>query len=217
MKVLAFSGSPRRNGNSTLLLREMLRGAEETGVQLEEIIAGDVAIKHCRGCLRCNLLKRCAIKDDDWPELSEKILNADLLVFATPIYFHHITAPLKKILDRFRCFLNVQITETGLEHTPRHLWKKNFVLILTLGSPGEADARPVIDLFTYITSILGSENRLQTFIGTRLAVAGQVRMSEEELRTLYPKLKLPLFLVEQDYQKNRDLLKKCYAFGRDFR
>jgi multimeric flavodoxin WrbA len=215
MRVLAFSGSPRRKGNTSLLLAEMLRGAREGGAEVEEIIAEDVNIKYCKGCLRCNLLKRCAIKDDDWPELSQKILDADVLIIASPIYFHHLTAPLKKILDRFRSFLHVQITETGLKHTPWHEWEKEFVLLLSLGSSSDNDAQPVIDLFQYMTSILGSRNRLHSIVGTRLAVVNQVRMTEEELCTLYPKLKLPANLAEQDYQRNQIFLKKCYELGRE--
>ncbi|UCE17246.1 MAG: flavodoxin family protein [Gemmatimonadota bacterium] len=215
MHVLAFSGSPRRRGNSSLLLAEMLRGAREGGAEIEEIIAEEVNVKYCKGCLRCNLLKRCAIKSDDWLELSQKILIADVLVIASPIYFHHLTASMKKILDRFRSFLHVQITENGLIYIPWHEWKKDFVLILTLGSSSDADAQPVIDLFKYITTILGPQNKLRTIVGTRLAIANQVKMNEEELRTLYPKLKLPAILAEKDYQRNQILLKKCYELGKE--
>ena len=214
MRILAFSGSPRRKGNSSILLAEMLRGAQEAGAQTEEIIAEDVDLKYCKGCLRCNLLKRCAIKGDDWPELSQKILQADVLIFASPIYFHHLTAPLKKILDRFRSFVHVQITETGLKHTPWHEWKKVFVLILTMGSSSGADAQPVIDLFLYITTILGSKNILHSFMSNRLAVSNQVKMDEGELLELYPKIKLHSQLAKQDYQRNQKLLKNCREFGR---
>jgi multimeric flavodoxin WrbA len=214
MNILAFSGSPRRKGNSSLLLAEMLRGAQEAGARVEEVIAEDVNMKYCKCCLRCNLLKRCAIKDDNWPELSQKILAANVLVFASPIYFHHLTAPLKKILDRFRSFLHVQITETGLKHIPWHEWKKNFVLILTLGSSNDADAQPVIELFNYIASILGPENKLYSITGTRLAVVNQVKMTEKELHDLYPKLNLPEHLVEKDYKSNQRLLETCFELGK---
>ena len=118
MNILSLNGSPRRKGNISLLLEEFIRGARESRAKSEEIVAEEVNLKYCKGCLRCNLLKRCAIKGDNWPVLSSKILNADALIFASPIYFHHITAPLKKILDRFRSFLHVQLTEQGLKHTP---------------------------------------------------------------------------------------------------
>jgi multimeric flavodoxin WrbA len=215
MNILAFNGSPRRKGNTSQLLHELLRGAQECGAQIEEIVAEKVKLKYCKGCLKCNLLKRCAIKGDDWPELSAKILNADVLIFASPIYFHHLSAPLKKILDRFRSFLHVRITEEGLKHTPWHEWRKQFVLILCIGSSDDDDAQPVINLFRFITTILGSENRLHSIIGTRLAVTGQVKMTKEELATLYPKLHLLSHLAEKDYHRNQTLLKKCCKLGRE--
>ena len=214
MRALAFLGSPRRKGNSSLLAAELLRGFREGGGQTEEVIAEGIHIRHCRGCLRCNILKQCAIRDDDWPRLSQKIQEADVLVFASPVYFHHLTAPLKNILDRFRSFFHVRITETGLEHTPWHKWNKDFVLALSLGSPGEDDARPVVDLFTYMSSMLGAGNRLHTIIGTRLAVTNQVQMTEEELRILYGKLDLSSSLAEQDCETNRMLLKQCHDLGK---
>ena len=214
MNILAFNGSSRMKGNTSLLLHELFRGAQESGAQAEEIAAEEVNLKYCKGCLKCNLLKRCAIKVDDWAALSSKVLNADALILASPIYFHHLTALLKKILDRFRSFLHVQITEDGLKHTPWHEWRKQFVLLLCLGSPDNSDAQPVIDLFKFITTILGPENRLYHIVGTRLAVTNQVRMTKEELSSLYPKLHLSSHLVAQDYQRNQMLLKKCYELGR---
>ena len=214
MKILAFHGSPRRHGNSSLLLKEYIRGANEAGADVEEIIASDVNLNYCQGCLRCNILKYCAIKNDDWPQLSQKILEADILIFATPIYFHHVTAPLKKIIDRFRSFIHVQITEQGLCHTPWHNWRKQFVIISCLGSSVTNDAEPVQNLFEFIRKELGDANELISVIGTRLAVNNQVMMKEDELAKLYPKLKLPQHLVEKDFIRNQNLLKKCYELGR---
>lgn len=210
MNILAFNGSPRRKGNTSQLLNEFLLGAQEAGAKTEEIVAEDVNLKYCKGCLKCNLLKRCSIKGDDWMTLSFKVLNADALIFASPVYFHHLTAPLKKIVDRFRSFLNVQITEHGLKHTPWHEWRKNFVLLLCLGSSDDVDAQPIIDLFKFITNILGPDNKLHAIVATRLAIINQVKMTKEELNILYSKLNLPSHLVEQDYHRNQMLLKRCY-------
>ena len=212
--VLTFNGSPRKNGNTSALLHEFIRGASESGANVEQIIAYDLNLNYCTGCLKCNLLKRCAIGADDWQQLSQKILDADVVVFASPVYFHHVTAQLKKILDRFRSFMHVQITEHGLTHTPWQLWKKDFVLLLSQGSPNDDDAQPIIDLFTFIVNILGAENTLTSIVGTRLAVANQVRISQEELRTLYSKLKLPEYLVEIDFHRNQQILKQCYELGK---
>lgn len=215
MNILAFNGSPRRKGNTSLLLNELIRGAREVGAHIDEIIAQEVNLKFCRGCLRCNILRHCSIRNDDWTELSQRILDANAVVFASPIYFHHLTAPLKKILDRFRSFIHVQTTEHGLKHTPWHQWHKQFVLLLCLGSSATDDAQPVIDLFQFIAKELGSENKLSSIIGTRLAIVNQIKMSKEELTMLYPKLKLPPHLVDQDYQRNQLLLKRCYEWGKE--
>ena len=215
VKILAFRGSPRKGGNSTLLLNELVRGAAEAGGTVEEIAVSEVNIRPCRGCLRCNLAGRCAIRGDEWSILSERILNADVLVFASPIYFHHFPGPLKNILDRFRSFLHVRITEDELIHTPRQQWRKQFILLLSSGSPGTKDAQPVIDLFSYLTHELGEGNRLSAIVGTRLAVAGQVGMGLEDLRSLYRKLQIPDHLADQDHQRNQMHLKQCYEMGRE--
>jgi multimeric flavodoxin WrbA len=214
MKVVAFNGSPRRNGNTTYMLHTLLRGAEAAGAQTEEIIAEALNLKYCRGCLRCNILKHCAIKDDDWPVLSQKILDADCIVFASPIYFHHLTASLKKVLDRFRSFVHVRMTEDGLVHTPWHHWSKKIILLLCMGSSQDSDARPVIDLFAFMTQMLGAENTLTEIIGTRLAIARQIDMTEHALTALYKKLFLPALLAENDFIRNKGLLNKCYETGR---
>lgn len=214
-KILAFNGSPRPAGNTSLLLQRFLEGAGEHTSHTEAVNCQQLNLEYCHGCLRCNVLQRCSISGDDWKDLSEKILESDVLVFASPVYFHHLPAPLKKVIDRFRSFNHVQITEKGLVHTPWQVWKKDFVLILTMGSPDPVDAEPIVDLFRFITSVLGPENRLHIITANRLAVVKQVIKSEDELAALYLKLKLPAHLVRADYEKNRTLLEECRKLGAD--
>ena len=211
--ILAFNGSPRRSGNSSSLLDNFMNGAAKNGGMSEIVYPHQMNIKPCTGCLRCNILRRCSVQDDDWSELSSKILAADVLVFATPVYFHHLPAPLKMILDRFRSFIHVSITESGLTHTPWHDWNKHFVLLLTMGSSDDSDARPVIDLFNFMTSILGTGNKLHVIKATRLAVAGQINRSAGDLGLLYEKMKLPGHLAEVDYLRNQKLLESCEHLG----
>ena len=215
MNILAFNGSPRRAGNTTHLLREFLRGAREAGARAEELVAEELNLKYCRGCLRCNVLKRCSIKGDDWEAVSQKILKADVLVFASPIYFHHLTAPLKKLLDRFRSFIHVQITEQGLRHTPWQPWQKRVVLLLCLGSSNGDDAQPVLDLFNFLGRVFGTGTSVSSIIGTRLAVVNQVNMGIGQLRTLYPKIGLPETRAKKDYERNQGLLRNCYELGKE--
>ena len=214
-KILAFNGSPRPTGNTSHLLEQFVQGARQNSVEPEIIHPQKLNLDFCTGCLRCNILRRCSIIGDDWSELSSKILDADVLVFAAPVYFHHVPAPMKMMMDRFRSFINVQITEAGLNHTPWQEWNKDFVLILSLGSSDSSDAEPVIDLFRFMTSILGSGNRLHVITATRLAVVKQVVKTENELIDLYQKLKLPAKLASADFERNSELLKKCRKLGVD--
>lgn len=212
-KIVAFNGSPRPAGNTSHLLEKFIEGANENKAEVEVLHPQKLNLEYCTGCLRCNILRRCSIRDDDWPEVSSKILNADVLVFAAPVYFHHVPAPMKAMLDRFRSFINVQITETGLIHTPWATWNKDFVLILSLGSSDPADAEPVIDLFRFMTSILGEGNRLHILTATRLAVVKQIIKTEEELRELYQKMRLPPELAASDFLRNQELLEECRKLG----
>jgi len=212
-KVLALNGSPRKTGNTSLLLDQFIKGAGKNTSFAETINTHEMQLEYCRGCLRCNILGRCSIQGDEWETISRKILESDVLVLASPIYFHHVTASMKKLIDRFRSFIHVQITETGLIHTPWHTWKKDFVLLLSMGSSDTSDARPVIELFHFMTSILGPGNTLHVVTATRLAVVQQVMKTEKELETLYAKMNIPIRLAAGDYKKNQETLETCYSLG----
>lgn len=211
--MLAFQGSPRNRSNSSILLDRFLEGAGKNTRAQEVINPYELNLEYCRGCLRCNVLRSCATTGDDWEGLSSKILDSDVLVFASPVYFHHLPSALKKLIDRFRSFAHVQITETGLIHTPWQEWKKDFVLLLTMGSSDEKEAKPVIELFEFITSILGTNNKLHSFTAKRLALAGQILKNREELENVYQKLDLATELVDRDLPANKQVLQSCYELG----
>ena len=213
-KILAFNGSPRPSGNTAHLLRAFLSGAEENGTVPELFHPHKLKLKECTGCLRCNVLKRCSLQDDEWGEISSKIVESDVLVFGSPIYFHHVPSAMKKLLDRFRSLVHVRVTETGLIHTPYHEWNKDIVVILSLGASQIDDAQPVIDLFSYLSKIMGPGNRLHVLTGTRLAMINQVRHSEEDLIALYRKMGLPAKLAADDFIKNSELLVECHELGK---
>lgn len=212
-KILAFNGSPRPSGNTAHLLKAFLSGAEDNGALPELYHPHKLNLKECTGCLRCNVLKRCSLGDDDWEDISSKIVEADVLVFGSPIYFHHVPSSMKKLLDRFRSLVHVRITETGLIHTPYHEWNKEIVLILSLGASQIDDAQPVIDLFKYISSIMGPGNKLHVITGTRLAMVKQVKLEEDELKALYGKMGLAESLASEDFKKNNNLLLQCHELG----
>lgn len=214
-KIFAINGSPRANSNSGLLLDSFLDGAKKNHASIIQYEANKLNIKNCTGCLRCNLIKRCSLRDDDWEKISSEILGSDVIVFASPVYFHHFPAGVKTIIDRFRSFINVQITEKSIIHTPWQEWKKDFVLLLSMGSSDPVDAKPIIELFEFMIDVLGPENRLHAIQCTRLAVRRQIKMTREELEVLYPKLQIPVKLAEEDVVRNAAYLRKASELGRE--
>ena len=92
--IVAISGSPRRDGNTELLLRRVL---EVTGGQLVRVC--DLDIAPCASCWYCLEHECCAI-DDDMTELSEHLLRADAVILGSPVYFNNVSAQLKAVLDR---------------------------------------------------------------------------------------------------------------------
>lgn len=98
-QVLILSGSPRKNGNSDLLCDEFAKGAVEAGHCVEKIRVAEKNIGFCRGCYACKKNGVCAIKDD-MAEVLQKIIDADVLVLASPVYFYSIDAQLKAVIDR---------------------------------------------------------------------------------------------------------------------
>ena len=97
--VLILSGSPRKNGNSDLLCDEFMKGAIEAGHQVEKIRVAEKNIGYCRACYGCKDTGVCVIKDD-MAEVLQKMINCDVLVLASPVYFYSIDAQLKAVIDR---------------------------------------------------------------------------------------------------------------------
>lgn len=98
-KILIISTSPRKGGNSDTLAGEFARGAREAGNQVEKIELYDKTIGFCRGCLACQKTMRCVIRDDA-DTIAQKMLTADVIVFATPIYYYEMSGQMKTMLDR---------------------------------------------------------------------------------------------------------------------
>ncbi len=86
-KVLIISSSPRKGGNSDILADEFARGAKDAGLAVEKVNLCDKKIDYCRGCGVCNNTHKCVQKDDMAP-LVDKMVEADVIVLATPVYFY---------------------------------------------------------------------------------------------------------------------------------
>ncbi len=98
-KILVLSGSFRKHGNSDLLCDEFVRGATESGNDVEKIFINDRKINFCRGCGVCNTTHKC-VQKDDMEEILNKMVAADVIVMATPVYFYTMNGQMKTLIDR---------------------------------------------------------------------------------------------------------------------
>ena len=99
MKVLGIFGSPRRGGNTETLLEEALKGAEKEGAHVERLYLGDVTITPCKECHGCDDTGKCIVLDD-MGKIYPKLLEADVVILASPIFFYGVTAWAKALIDR---------------------------------------------------------------------------------------------------------------------
>jgi multimeric flavodoxin WrbA len=124
MNVLILHGSPRRDGSSDTLVKHFMKGLNaDQSHQVTEFYANDVHVKPCQGCLTCATRgnNMCAI-EDDMQQIYSAFVAADLVVWATPMYWGYMTAQLKTILDRME----------ALACGPATNWQgKTFVVIIT--------------------------------------------------------------------------------------
>lgn len=130
-KVLVLSSSPRRGGNSDLLCDEFVKGAEQSGNAVEKIFLKDKKINYCTGCGVCNDTHVC-VQKDDMADILAKMVNADVIVFATPVYFYSMCGQLKTLIDRT---------------VPRYteITDKEFYFIVTAADTEEANMRRTIE------------------------------------------------------------------------
>lgn len=101
-KILVVIGGGRTNGNTDRLSNAFMKGANEAGHQVEKISLMKTEIKGCLGCNACRHRKPC-IQKDGFNDLIPKIVGADLIVFASPLYFWTISSQLKAFIERFYC------------------------------------------------------------------------------------------------------------------
>ena len=98
-KVLIISTSLRNNANSEILAKETERGVIVAGHEVEFITLKGKEIKFCKGCLACQKLGQCVI-NDDVNAITEKMKNADVIVWATPVYYYEMSGQMKTLIDR---------------------------------------------------------------------------------------------------------------------
>lgn len=142
MKILVLTGSPRKNGNSNFLASEFIRGATEAGHNITRFDAAHSNVHSCIACNSCGMNGPCVFKDD-FEIVRENIVPADVVVFATPMYYFGISSQLKTVIDRFYA-INGQI------HIP-----KKAVLLMTYANSAKNQSEPICSHYDVLLDYLG--------------------------------------------------------------
>ncbi|MBS4759232.1 MAG: flavodoxin family protein [Clostridium sp.] len=147
MKILVLEGSPHKKGSSNLLANNFIKGATESGHEVQAYDVAHAKIGACMGCNACGMNGEC-IQKDDMVEIEKLILNSDMIVFVSPIYYFGISAQLKTVIDRFYSF-NTKLMNKGLKSA----------LIVAAWDDSEQVTSFTKDHYLGICSYLGFENK----------------------------------------------------------
>ena len=142
MKILVITGKKKKNGNSNTLADNFIKGAQEVG---HKVVRFDSAFKNvhpCIACNKCGMNGQCVFRDD-FEFVKANIIDADAVVFATPMYYFGISAQIKAVIDRF-CAINGQISKP-----------KKAALLMTYADTSEKEAQPIINHYEVLLNYLG--------------------------------------------------------------
>ena len=165
-KVLILSGSPRKNGNSDILCDEFMKGAVEAGNEVEKIRVAEKNIGYCCACYACKN-RPSAIKDD-MTEVLQKMIDADVIVLASPVYFYSIDAQLKALIDRTVArWLEVK--------------DKEFYYIVTAADGEEEAAETTINCFRGYADCVNGAKEMGIVYGMGVYEKGEVKNTKAML------------------------------------
>lgn len=135
--VLIISASPRKNGNSDMLCDRFAQGALEMGNNVEKIFLASKNIGYCYGCGVCNSTHKC-VQKDDMTEILDKMVTADIIVLATPVYFYTMDGQMKTFIDRT---------------VPRYteITDKDFYFIMTAADAEKSNLKRTMEAFRGFT------------------------------------------------------------------
>ena len=125
MKIVGFVGSPREGGNTEILVKEVLKGASESGAITEIVNLNKLDIKPCQACMHCKSNNGECATDDDMQGIYDQIKESDAIVLGSPIYMWQMSAQTKLFTDRL-------YASYGLEE---EIHKKDLALVFSQGSP----------------------------------------------------------------------------------
>ena len=145
-KVLAIVSSPRKGGNSELLVDEFVKGAQEAGHEVEKVCLREKKIAPCIACEACLRNGGTCVQHDDMTEVLQKLMEADVIVLSTPVYYYSICAQLKTMIDR-----TLPIGANG-----GRMKNKEFYFIATAADGASAMECTMNDLQGFVNCVPGS-------------------------------------------------------------
>ena len=161
-KVLILSSSPRKGGNSDTLCNEFMRGAIDAGNNIEKICLRDKKINYCTGCSVCSQYGKPCPQKDDAAEIIAKMLDADVIVMATPVYFYTMSAQMKTLIDRC-CSRYTEIKD------------KEFYFIVTAAENDRSKMLRIIDTFQGFLDCLENPVIKGTIFGLGAWLVGEIK------------------------------------------
>lgn len=164
-KVLILTSSPRKRGNSSALCDRFLEGATEAGNDVEKVVLADLKINYCTACYSCQRKKGQCAQQDDMAPLLEKMVNADVLVLATPVYFYTMCAQMKTVIDR-----------TVARYT--EIAGKEFYFIVAAADTSKAAMARTIESFRGFTACLPGAKEKGIVYGTGAWAVGDIEQSQ---------------------------------------
>jgi multimeric flavodoxin WrbA len=164
-KVLVLSSSPRRGGNSDLLCAQFTSGAKESGNNVEKIFLKDKNINYCTGCGTCIERGKSCSQKDDMAEVLDKMVEADVIVMATPVYFYTMCGQMKTLIDR-TCSRYTEITN------------KDFYFIVTAADDSKPAMERTLEEFRGFTYCLEDAKEKGVIYGTGAWDKGEIKKSD---------------------------------------
>ena len=160
MNVLIISSSPRKGGNSDLLCEQFAKGAAEAGHEVEKVNLREKKLSPCRACYGCMKDHVCSIRDD-MAEIFPKLVSADVIVLASPVYFYSVCSQMKMMIDR--CLVN-----------HKAIAGKQFYFIVTAAAPEEEAADGTLAAFRGFLRCLPDAKEAGVIYGTGTWEKGDV-------------------------------------------
>lgn len=167
--ILALMGSPRPDGNTAVLVEQVLRGAVEAGARVQRLDVCDLDLSGCTACGYCDNRPGCSI-DDEMGTVYDLLDQADGLVIASPVYFSGPSGQMKSLIDRCQT-----IWRNGPERSSRP------ALIISVGGDDKANFRNSVSIFKAFLNSIGFSARAELLV-PGMDQAGQVAEEEEVMR-----------------------------------